>query len=64
MNKDDLEQLMDELGLKAVVSLLASICLEKAQKAKISQGYNSAPSKAWLNDSARLRAVMVRLVNS
>lgn len=64
MNKDDLEQMMDELGLKAVVSLLASICLEKAQKAKTTQGYNSVPSKAWLNDSAKLRAVMVRLVNS
>lgn len=64
MNKDDLEQMIEELGLKAVVSLLATICLERAQNAKTTQGYNSVPSKAWLNDSAKLRAVMVRLVNS
>jgi hypothetical protein len=63
MNKNELEQMVDELGLKAVMSLLATICLEKAQRVKATQGYNSAPSKAWLNDSAKLRAVMVRLVN-
>jgi hypothetical protein len=64
MNKDDLEQMVDELGIKAVASLLATICLEKAERARTTQGYNSAPSKAWLNDSAKLRALMVRLVNS
>jgi hypothetical protein len=64
MNKDDLEQIVDELGLKAVVSLLATICLEKGQKARTTQGYNSVLSKAWLNDSAKLRAAMIRLVNS
>lgn len=64
MNKDDLEQMVDELGMKAVVSLLASISLEKAEIARTTQGYNSVPSKAWLNDSAKLRAVMVRLINS
>ncbi len=64
MNNDDLKQMVDELGLKAVVSLLATICIEKAEGIKTTQGYNSAPSKAWLNDSAKLRATMVRLVNS
>jgi hypothetical protein len=64
MNKDDLEQMVDELGLKAVLSLLATICLEKAERSRTIQGYNSAPSKAWLNDSTKLRTVIVRLVNS
>lgn len=63
MNKDNLEQMVDELGLKAVASLLAMICLEKGETARTSQGYNSALCKAWLNDSAKLRAVMVRLAN-
>lgn len=60
-NKDELEQMVDELGIKTVVSLLATICVEKAHRARTSEGYNSAPSKAWLNDSTK---IMVKLANS
>lgn len=48
MNKDNLEQMVDELGIKAVESLLANICLEKGDLARTTQGYNSALCKAWL----------------
>lgn len=41
--------------------MLATICLEKGEIAKTTQGYNSALCKAWLNDSAKLRAVMVSM---
>jgi hypothetical protein len=34
-NKDDLEILIDELGLKAVLALIAAICQEKAERAKV-----------------------------
>ena len=40
-NKDDLELLIDELGLKTVLAIIATICQEKANKAKVLKGYYS-----------------------
>ncbi|MBE9129496.1 MULTISPECIES: hypothetical protein [unclassified Coleofasciculus] len=44
-NKDDLELLIDELGLKTVLAIIATICQEKADKAKVLKGYYSDPCK-------------------
>ncbi|EDX75081.1 hypothetical protein MC7420_2085 [Coleofasciculus chthonoplastes PCC 7420] len=60
-NKDDLEILIDELGLKAVLALIAAICQEKAERAKVVQGYYSDPCRQFMQAGARIRATLQRI---
>lgn len=60
-NKDDLEILIDELGLKTVLAIIATICQEKADKAKVSNGYYSDPCKKFMQAGANIRTVLRRI---
>lgn len=60
-NKDDLEMLVDELGLKTVLAMIASICQEKADKAKVTKGYYSDPCKKFMQAGANIRALLRRI---
>lgn len=60
-NKDDLELLIDELGLKTVLAIIATICQEKADKAKVLKGYYSDPSRKFMQAGANIRAVLRRI---
>ncbi len=60
-NKDDLEMLVDELGLKTVLAMIASICQEKADKAKVTKGYYSDPCRKLMQAGANIRAVLRRI---
>ncbi len=57
-NKDDLEILIDELGLKTVLAIIATICQEKADKAKVSNGYYSDPCKKFMQAGANIRTIL------
>jgi hypothetical protein len=60
-NKDDLELLIDELGLKTVLAIIATICQEKADKAKVLKGYYSDPCRQFMQAGANIRAVLRRI---
>ena len=60
-NKDDLELLIDELGLKTVLAIIATICQEKADKAKVLKGYYSDPCRTFMQAGANIRAVLRRI---
>jgi hypothetical protein len=60
-NKDDLEILIDELGLKTVLATIATICQEKADKAKVTNGYYSDPCRNFMQAGANIRAVLRRI---
>lgn len=60
-NKDDLELLIDELGLKTVLAIIATICQEKAEKAKVLKGYYSDPCRQFMQAGANIRAVLRRI---
>jgi hypothetical protein len=60
-NKDDLELLIDELGLKTVLAIIATICQEKADKAKVLKGYYSEPCRKFMQAGANIRAVLRRI---
>ena len=60
-NKDDLEILIDELGLKTVLPTIATICQEKADKAKVTNGYYSDPCRNFMQAGANIRAVLRRI---
>ena len=60
-NKDDLEILIDELGLKTVLVTIATICQEKADKAKVTNGYYSDPCRNFMQAGANIRAVLRRI---
>ena len=60
-NKDDLELLIDELGLKTVLAIIATICQEKADKAKVLKGYYSDPCRKFMQAAASIRTILRRI---
>lgn len=63
MTNGSLEALVETLGLKIVVALLADICHRNAVAADNSQGLIKGAATDWRADSATLRAVIARLKN-
>jgi hypothetical protein len=61
MTQDELEALVDELGLVSVVSLLATICHDKAQEIFRQQGRGATLYTAWNSNAFLLRQLMTRL---
>jgi hypothetical protein len=61
MTQDELEALVDELGLVAVVSLLATICHNKAKQTLCLKGQGANPYTAWNNNGFLLKQLMTRL---
>jgi hypothetical protein len=55
MTHDELEALVDELGLVSVVSLLATICHDKAQEIFQRQGRGATLYTAWNSNAFLLR---------
>ncbi len=53
--------LIDELGLKTVLAMIATICQEKADKAKVTKGYYSDPCKKFMQAGANIRALLRRI---
>jgi hypothetical protein len=60
-NKEDLEILIDELGLKAVLALIAAICQEKAERAKVVKGYYSDSCRQFMQAGASIRTLLRRI---
>jgi hypothetical protein len=60
-NKDGLEILIDELGLKAVLALIAAICQEKAERAKVVKGYYSDSCRQFMQAGANIRTLLRRI---
>jgi hypothetical protein len=61
MTQDELEALVDELGLVAVVSLLATICHNKARQTLCLKGQGAGPYTAWNSNGFLLKQLMTRL---
>ncbi len=61
MTHDELEALVDELGLVSVVSLLATICHDKAQQTLRLRGKGANLYTAWNKNAFLLRQLMTRL---
>jgi len=61
MTHDELEALVDELGLVSVVSLLATICHDKAQQTLRLRGKGANLYMAWNKNAFLLRQLMTRL---
>jgi hypothetical protein len=61
MTQDELEALVDELGLVSVVSLLATICHDKAQQTLRLRGKGANLYMAWNKNAFLLRQLMTRL---
>ena len=61
MTHDELEALVDELGLVSVVSLLATICHDKAQQTLRLKGKDATLYTAWNKNAFLLRQLMTRL---
>ncbi len=61
MTQDELEALVDELGLVSVVSLLATICHDKAQQTLRLKGKGATLYTAWNSNAFLLRQLMSRL---
>lgn len=61
MTQDELEALVDELGLVSVVSLLATICHDKAQQTMRLKGKGANLYTAWNKNAFLLRQLMTRL---
>jgi hypothetical protein len=61
MNQDELEALVNELGLVSVVSLLATICHDKAQQTMIHRGRGDNLYTAWNKNAYLLRQLMTKL---
>jgi hypothetical protein len=61
MTQDQLEALVDELGLVSVVSLLATICHDKAQQILRLKGKGATLYTAWKANAFLLRQLMIRL---
>lgn len=61
MTQDQLEALVDELGLVSVVSLLATICHDKAQEILRLKGRGANLYTAWNANAFLLRQLMIRL---
>lgn len=61
MTQNELEALVDELGLVAVVSLLATICHNKAQQTLCLEGQGATPYTAWNSNGFLLKQLMTKL---
>jgi hypothetical protein len=61
MTQDELEALVDELGLVSVVSLLANICHHKARQTLLLKGQGANPYTAWNSNGFLLKQLMTRL---
>jgi hypothetical protein len=61
VTQDELEALVDELGLVAVVSLLATICHNKAKQTLYLKGQGANPYTAWNSNGFLLKQLMTRL---
>jgi hypothetical protein len=61
MNQDELEALVNELGLISVVSLLATICHDKAQQTLMHRGRGDNLYTAWNKNVFLLRQLMTKL---
>ncbi|MEG4960411.1 MULTISPECIES: hypothetical protein [unclassified Microcoleus] len=61
MTQDELEALVDELGLVSVVSLLANIGHNKARQTLLLKGKGANPYTAWNCNGFLLRQLMTRL---
>jgi hypothetical protein len=61
VTQDELEALVDELGLVSVVSLLANICHNKARQTLCLKGQGANPYTAWNSNGFLLKQVMTRL---
>ncbi|MEG4803949.1 hypothetical protein QUB63_07380 [Microcoleus sp. ARI1-B5] len=61
MTQDKLEALVDELGLVAVVSLLATICHNKARETLCLKGQGATTYTAWNSNGFLLKQLMTRL---
>ena len=62
MTQDELEALVDELGLVSVVSLLANICHNKARQTLCRKGQGASPYTAWNSNGFLLKQLMTRLL--
>jgi hypothetical protein len=58
---DELQALVDELGLVSVVSLLATICHDKAQQTLMLTGKGANLYTAWNKNAFLFRQLMTRL---
>ncbi len=63
MNHPNLETLVERLGLKTVVALLADICQRKADQTEAFQGDIQGKATDWRADSQTLRSIVARLKN-
>lgn len=61
MNQDELEALVNELGLISVVSLLSTICHDKAQQTMMRRGRGDNLYTAWNKNAFLLRQLMTKL---
>jgi hypothetical protein len=61
MTQDDLMELIDELGLVSVVSLLATCCRDKAELYLRQRGRGSNQYTAWNSNAFLLRQMMTKL---
>ena len=61
MNQEELEALVDELGLVSVISLLANICHNKARQTLLLKGQGASPYTAWNSNGFLLKQLMTRL---
>lgn len=61
MPQDDLMELIDELGLISVVSLLATCCRDKAEIYLRQKGKGSTQYTAWNSNAFLLRQLMTKL---
>jgi hypothetical protein len=61
VTQDELEALVDELGLVSVVSLLATICHNKAKQTLCLKGQGANPYTAWNSNGFLLKQLMTRL---
>jgi hypothetical protein len=61
VTQDELEALVDELGLVSVVSLLATICHDKAQQTLRLKGKGATLYMAWNKNAFLFRQLMTRL---
>jgi len=61
MTNRNLETLVDSLGLKTVVAILADVCQRKADQVEAQQGLLEGRSTDWRADSRTLRSILTRL---
>lgn len=61
MTQDELMEMIDELGLVSVVSLLATCCRDKAELYLRQRGRGSNQYTAWNSNAFLLRQLMSKL---